>query len=161
MRTRRTPALFTCLAMATVHAATPARSAEALIGEFGGDRTNASFGAEAVRLDLDCATAEIRRGVLVSADGRFEVIGLYVDEHVGPIDGAAEKRAVEARFAGLVRGDRINLTISVAGRSDPEQLTLRRGHRVNRVRCLSSGQEVRGKPRLAGSDYLIGQVPTA
>jgi hypothetical protein len=124
-------------------------AAEPLIGEFGGDRTNANFDSDGARLDLDCATAEIRRVVRVDATGRFEATGLYVEDHIGPIDGEAAARAVEAIFIGLMRDDRIDLTIRITGHGSPEQLTLKRGHRVNRVRCLSSGQEVRGKPRLA------------
>jgi hypothetical protein len=127
----------------------PVIAAEPLVGEFGGDRTNANFDADGAQLDLDCATAEIRRAVRVGADGRFEATGLYVDEHIGPIVGEAAGRAVEARFLGRLHDDRIDLTISIEGRAHPEQLTLKRGHHVNRVRCLSSGQEVRGKPRFA------------
>jgi hypothetical protein len=149
MKTRRFRALLACAAMVAAHVTDPVIAAEPLIGEYSGDSTNASFGADGVRLDLDCARAEIRRGVRVGADGRFEATGLYVDEHVGPIDGEAAARAVEATFEGRLRGDRIDLTISIAGRGDAEQLTLKRGHRVKRVRCLSSEQEVRGKPRLA------------
>lgn len=149
MKTRRFRPLLTCIALVAAHATDTASAAEPVIGEFGGDRTNASFGADGVRLDLDCATAEIRRGVRVGPDGRFEAMGLYVDEHVGPIDREAAARALEASFQGRLRGDRIDLTINIAGRDTAEHLSLKRGHRVNRVRCLSSEQEVRGKPRLA------------
>jgi hypothetical protein len=150
--------LFTCVALAFGQALVqPAIAAEPLVGEFGGDRTNASFGTDSAQLDLDCATAEIRRGVRIDADGRFEARGLYVEDHIGPIDGEAATRAVEVTFVGLLRDDRIDLTISIAGHGNPERLTLKRGHRVNRVRCLSSGQEVRGKPRLAESATPIGR----
>jgi len=145
MRTTQLRTLLACLALA----AGQATAAEPLVGEYGGDRTNASFGADGARLDLDCATAEIRRGVRVGPDGRFEARGLYVDEHVGPIDDDVAMRAVEATFEGVLRGDRIDLTINIASRQHAQQLTLKRGHRVNRVRCLSSEQEVRGKPRFA------------
>lgn len=150
MKTPDARALLACFLLAVGQASVPqAVAAEPLVGEFGGDRTNASFGADSAQLDLDCATAEIRRGVRVDPEGRFEAQGLYVADHIGPIDDEAARRAVEATFIGLLRDDRIDLTISIAGHGKPEQLTLKRGHRVNRVRCLSSGQEVRGKPRLA------------
>jgi hypothetical protein len=161
MRTRRICPLLASIALVTAQATGTAFAAEPVIGEFGGDRTNASFGADGVRLDLDCATAEIRRGVRVGADGRFEAMGLYVDEHVGPIDGEAVARAVEATFHGRLRGDRIDLTISIAGRQTAEQLSLKRGHRVKRVRCLSSEQEVRGKPRLARPAGSPGRMQEA
>ena len=158
MKIRDSRALLTCVALALGQALMQAGvAAEPLVGEFGGDRTNASFGADSAQLDLDCATAEIRRGVRVDADGRFEARGLYVEDHIGPIDGEAATRAVEATFVGLLRDDRIDLIISIAGHRNAEQLTLKRGHRVNRVRCLSSGQEVRGKPRLAGQATANGR----
>jgi hypothetical protein len=160
MKTRKLRAPLASLAFFAAHVSQPCLGAELLIGDFGGDRTNASFGAAGVRLDLDCATAEIRRPVQVGVEGRFEAKGLYVEEHVGPIDGEAAARAVEATFEGLLRGDRIHLSISIIGRSDPEQLTLKRGHRVSRVRCLSSGQEVRGKPRLAWPATSLGRKPS-
>lgn len=158
MKIPNSRALLTCVALALGHAAIqPAAAAETLIGEFGGDRTNADFDSDGARLDLDCATAEIRRGVRVDTDGQFEARGLYVEDHIGPIDSEAAARAVEATFIGILRDDRINLTIRITGHGNPEQLTLKRGHRVNRVRCLSSGQEVRGKPRLARPAALKGR----
>jgi hypothetical protein len=158
MKIPNSRALLTCVALVFWQVSMqPAVAAEPLVGEFGGDRTNASFGADSAQLDLDCATAEIRRGVRVDADGRFEARGLYVEDHIGPIDGEAATRAVEATIIGFLRDDRIDLTISITGHGNPERLTLKRGHRVNRVRCLSSGQEVRGKPRLAGPTTLNGR----
>lgn len=149
MKKCRHSALLAWLALLSMQAANPATAPGPLIGEFGGDRTNASFGADSARLDLDCATAEIRRAVQVAADGRFEAKGLYVSEHVGPIEGEAAARAVEVTLAGRLQDGRLELTISIPGRVDAEQLTLRRGHRVRHARCLSSGEEVRGRPRLA------------
>lgn len=115
---------------------TTATAPEALTGDFGGDRVNATFTTSGARLDFDCAAAEIDGAVLPDGDGRFVARGRYLADHPGPIAGDAAPRAVAAVFEGLIAGETLRLELKVTGEPATQVLTLVRGKRVKLVRCL-------------------------
>jgi len=92
-------------------------------------------------LEFDCAHGRIPGAFDVDAEGRFNLKGVFVREHGGPVrsDEALEERA--ALYAGRIRGERMTLDLSLNdGAGEPTGLiasyTLEKGRVPNLMKCL-------------------------
>src|SRR6267142_1327878 len=54
-------------------------------GLWGGDHVAMTVAAAATHLDLDCAHGDIQGAITVDARGQFDVAGVFVREHGGPV----------------------------------------------------------------------------
>lgn len=109
-----------------------------LIGTWGGDHVEVAFDSTGVGvIQYDCAHGRITPPIVLSAGGELAAAGEHVREHGGPVrEGEAEDRH-PAQYRGVVRGDRLTFTVTLA---DSETVlgpyTVRRGEQSRLLRCL-------------------------
>ncbi len=106
------------------------------LGEWGGEGASAAVAADLTTFEFDCAHGRVEGALLLDADGKFSVEGLYFREG-GPVppDGWP---SIPARFDGTVTGDRMTLTIHLIGLAqDPiGPRELRKGRTPLLRKCL-------------------------
>ena len=73
--------------------------------------------------------------LVVDPDGRFDVSGIHVFEHGGPIRDDEVPDAHPARYTGQIEGESMTLTLSVPDRGVSETFSLVRGAPGSIVRC--------------------------
>lgn len=96
-------------------------------GVWAGEGARLTVAAEGGSLVLDCAGAALAPPLTLDAEGRFDLAGWW--EHRGGPEPYARR---EARFGGLLRGDRLTFTITLAGAGEtrgPYELELNGGGR--------------------------------
>jgi hypothetical protein len=67
--------------------------------------------ATGATIEFDCARARIDQPVTVDANGQFNVTGIFVQEHGGPVY-VGDDQGRPARFTGSTDGSVLNLTIT-------------------------------------------------
>ena len=113
-----------------------------LEGAWGGEHVSLvvdpSLSSTAALVEFDCATGRIDPPVRLGADGRFDVSGLYVQGHGGPVREGEPPDVHPARYAGAVRGSTMTLTVTVS--DDPSReamrVTLEKGVSARVFKCL-------------------------
>jgi hypothetical protein len=86
-------------------------------GQWGGDHISMVVTATSVRLDFDCAHGAVDDTPLLDPAGRFNLSGVYVREHGGPVhDGEAEDSHA-AVYVGQLEGSRATLSIQLTDES--------------------------------------------
>jgi hypothetical protein len=106
-------------------------------GTWGGDHAALVVGASASTVQLDCAHGTLDSPIHVDRNGRFDVSGIFVREHGGPIAVGEPEDRHSARFFGSMAGGRLTLFISIGDlglQMGPFGLTL--GAPSHIVRCL-------------------------
>jgi hypothetical protein len=63
------------------------------------------------RLEFDCAHGTIGEPLLLDAEGRFNVKGLFFRERGGPVREGEESKGQPVRYTGQVAGEDMTLTI--------------------------------------------------
>ena len=106
-----------------------------LDGAWGGIHAGLLLGAEGGTISYDCAHGTLEAPVRPDRQGRFEVAGLHVREHGGPVRVGEVLDSEPARYLGRVTGDRMVLQVLV-GSDTLGPFTLRRGVPPQLLRCL-------------------------
>jgi hypothetical protein len=86
-------------------------------------------------LEYDCGHGSIDMPFVVDGDGRFDVAGVHVFEHGGPVHNDEVPDAHAARYTGQVEGETMTLTLSVPDRGVSETFSLVRDAPGSIVRC--------------------------
>jgi len=106
-------------------------------GTWGGDHALLTVAPGNATIEFDCAHGSIDSMIPVGPDGRFDVPGVYVREHGGPIrKGEADDRHA-GRYSGSTDGQRMSLSITVGDLNlqlGPYALVLGGAARI--VKCL-------------------------
>jgi hypothetical protein len=105
-----------------------------LVGRWGGEHIALVLTDSVGSVEYDCAHGGIA-GPVQPLGGRFEVTGVHVREHGGPVREGERPDTVPARYLGQVRGDRLELRVVVAGDS-LGPFELRRGAEPRLFKCL-------------------------
>lgn len=106
-------------------------------GTWGGEHLRLELTSTGGEAEYDCAHGGLREPLMVDARGTFDVAGVHVREHGGPVRDGENVDSLPARFAGRVDGDRMTLRVFVGARPDtlgPFQLT--RGAEARVLKCL-------------------------
>jgi len=106
-------------------------------GTWGGDHATLVVGASASTVQFDCAHGTLDSPIRLDRNARFDVSGVFVREHGGPIQVGANEDRHTARFFGSFDGGRLTLFISVADldlQLGPFALVM--GGTSHLVRCL-------------------------
>lgn len=64
-------------------------------------------------IDFDCATGEIDQPISVDRQGNFDVAGVFIREHGGPIVQEAPPDLHPARYNGQVHGKTMWVTVTL------------------------------------------------
>ena len=106
-----------------------------LEGAWGGIHAGLTLTSEGGTIRYDCAHGTLDAPVRRDREGRFEVIGLHVREHGGPVRVGEALDSEPARYLGQVTGDRMVLQVLV-GPDTLGPFTLQRGVAPQLFRCL-------------------------
>jgi hypothetical protein len=105
------------------------------IGSWGGMHVRMEVTGDGAQLEFDCAHATINQPVTLTANGSFDVNGLYVQEHGGPVRSDEGQDGQPAHFKGQLTGKTMTLTITLEGSSEaigPYNLELGRFARIHK-----------------------------
>lgn len=108
---------------------------DAIVGRWGGPHTSLTLTDTGGAIEYDCAHGTLGAPVRLDRRGRFEIGGVHVREHGGPIRVGEVPDSVPARYVGEVHGDRMTLRVHVAA-DTLGPLELRRGAEPQLVKCL-------------------------
>ncbi len=136
MRYLMVPALSLAgLAACTIGAGPSAANGTPLSGEWGGVHAGLSLTAGGGAISYDCAHGGLSASVVPDRAGRFDVPGVHVREHGGPVRIDEVPDSLPARYLGQVDGDRMTLRVLV-GADTLGPFDLQRGVAPLLFRCL-------------------------
>jgi hypothetical protein len=110
---------------------------EPLTGTWGGEHVRLELSPAGGAVEYDCAHGGLTEPMRPGARGDFEVRGVHVPEHGGPIRQGERPDSMPARFVGRVDGDRMTLRVFTGTRPDTlGPFELRRGGDARVFKCL-------------------------
>jgi hypothetical protein len=106
-------------------------------GDWGGTHLGLVATDQGADLEYDCAAGRIDQAIRPDAEGRFSVTGVHLPGHGGPVPPGQEIEQHPARYDGIVRGNRMTLTVTLTD-SDTNlgTFTLIRGASPYVLKCL-------------------------
>jgi hypothetical protein len=106
-------------------------------GTWGGDHVALVLDATHGTLEFDCAHGSVEAPMPLDSDGMFQVMGIFVREHGGPIREGETPDQHPARYVGTIDGKRMTLTVALSDESQqlgPFELEL--GGSPHVLKCL-------------------------
>lgn len=94
-----------------------------------------TVGEASSRVELGCGEAVIDGSLRIDETGRFEAPGQVESYQPGPQRTDRPSTSKDALFEGRIDGDRMELSIRVAGEPEPRRFELKRHARTKIVRC--------------------------
>lgn len=110
-------------------------SGDTVLGAWGGAHAGLTLTAEGGIITYDCAHGTLGAPVRSDGAGRFDVAGVHVREHGGPVRIGEIPDSLLARYLGEVSGDRMVLRVLV-GADTLGPFALQRGVAPRLFRCL-------------------------
>lgn len=108
-----------------------------LSGTWGGRHLELFVFEDSARIEFECALGTIDQALRVDGSGRFDVRGVYVRGHGGPIREGEIPDEHPARYEGQVSGSHMELTVILTESGDTiGSFTLTRGQPGTVIRCL-------------------------
>ena len=108
-----------------------------LIGVWGGDHIGMVISDSSATIDYDCAHGTIDEAIIIDENGEFEVVGVHVFEHGGPIRIDETPDEHPALYQGSIEGEVMTLKVTI---TDTDQefgtFTLNLGANPNVYKCL-------------------------
>jgi hypothetical protein len=89
-----------------------ARTKGLLVGLWGGEHISMQVTKQRANLEYDCAHGTIEQRIALDRRGRFDVPGIQVTEHGGPVRRDEQLAGYPVRFAGQVNGKRMTLRVT-------------------------------------------------
>ena len=81
------------------------------VGPWGGEHISMEVTERGATIEYDCAHATINQRITLDRRGRFDVSGMQVQEHGGPVRQNEQSTGYPARFAGQVNGKTMKLSV--------------------------------------------------
>jgi hypothetical protein len=98
------------------------------LGVWGGEHISMEVTDRRATIEYDCAHGTINERIMLDRRGRFDVSGMQIPEHGGPVTRDEQASGYPARFAGQVTGKKMMLTVTnVATREIIGTFTLVKG----------------------------------
>jgi len=88
-----------------------ARTKRLPVGLWGGEHISVQVTEQGATIEYDCAHATINQRITLDRRGRFDVSGMQVQEHGGPVRQNEQSTGYPARFAGQVNGKTMKLSV--------------------------------------------------
>jgi len=108
-----------------------------LIGKWGGEHIGMVVSDSSVTLEYDCAHGTIDEPIIPDADGKFEVSGVHVFEHGGPIRIDETPDEHPALYKGLIVGKEMTLILVLTDTdTEIDAFSLTRGVEPLIYKCL-------------------------
>jgi hypothetical protein len=106
-----------------------------LVGVWGGPHAALTLTESGGTISYDCAHGGLGAPVITDGAGRFDVRGVHVREHGGPVRLGEVPDSIPARYLGQVTADRMILRVLV-GTDALGPFDLQRGAPPRLMRCL-------------------------
>lgn len=90
------------------------RTKQLLVGLWGGEHISMEVTKLRATIEYDCARGTIGQGITLDRQGRFNVLGMHIAEHGGPVREGEQSTGIPVRFAGQVNGKNMKLGVSNA-----------------------------------------------
>jgi hypothetical protein len=103
-------------------------------GPWGGTGLLVRVTKEGATIEADCAHGSIAKPLVLDAAGRFDVEGVWIPEHAGPVRRDEEPAQQRARYAGRVDEKTMTLEIS-RGEDRVGTFTLTHGSEGRLTKC--------------------------
>jgi len=108
-----------------------------LIGVWGGDHIGMIVSDSSATIDYDCAHGTIDEPIITDDDGKFEVSGVHVFEHGGPIRIDEVPDEHPALYQGSIDGKVMTLKVTITDTGNEfGTFTLTLGEAPNVYKCL-------------------------
>ena len=104
-------------------------------GAWGGVHASLALASDGGTITYDCAHGALRAPVVLGNDGAFDVAGIHVREHGGPVRMGEIPDSLAARYVGQVHNDRMTLRVMV-GADILGPFVLQLGATPQLFRCL-------------------------
>ena len=88
-----------------------ARTKRLPMGLWGGEHISLQVTERGATIEYDCAHATINQRIALDRRGRFDVSGIQVQEHGGPVRQNEQATGYPVRFAGQVNGKTMKLSV--------------------------------------------------
>ena len=135
MRHWRTSFLLLSICLGGCSATGSTGASGPVTGAWGGVHASLTLDGAGGTISYDCAHGALRAPMIVNSDDAFDVAGVHVREHGGPIRIDEVPDSLPARYVGQVRDDRMTLRVLVgADTLGPFELQL--GATAQLFRCL-------------------------
>ena len=102
---------------------------------WGGQQILLTVGEASSRVEFGCGEAVIDGALRVDETGRFKAPGRVEGYQPGPQRTDRPSAVKDALFEGRIDGDRMELSIQIAGEPEPRRFELKRHARTKIVRC--------------------------
>lgn len=106
-----------------------------LTGTWNGLHVSLELDDEGGEVEYDCAHGGLAEPLRLDRTGAFDVAGVHVREHGGPVRDDLPGDSVAARYRGSLRGGALELRV-LAGKDSLGPFTLRRDAPVQLFKCL-------------------------
>jgi hypothetical protein len=87
-------------------------------GNWGGQNVGMEVTADGARLRFSCANGSITKPLMLDAQGRFSVPGMFVAESPGPRNEDNPPKDQPALYSGSVQGESMTLTITLTATNE-------------------------------------------
>ncbi len=84
-----------------------------LLGMWGGEHISMEITASGTTIEYDCAHGTIDGFFAIDGSGRFDLSGVHVLEHGGPVQDGVPPDAHPARYVGRTNGRTMSLTVTM------------------------------------------------
>ncbi len=85
------------------------------VGLWGGEHISIEVTERGATVEYDCAHGTIDQRITLDRRGRFDVSGMQVQEHGGPVRQGEQLAGYPVRFAGQVNGNKMKLRVRNSG----------------------------------------------
>jgi hypothetical protein len=81
------------------------------LGGWGGEHVSLTVSTTGASLEFDCAHGTVDEAPLLDSQGQFNLRGMYVREHGGPIRDGEPEDSQPAVYFGQLEGSRVTISI--------------------------------------------------
>ncbi len=130
-----TAVLLVSMPQGCATSAAPSHVGSREVGAWGGAHASLTLTGTGGTIAYDCAHGGLAAPVMPDGEGAFDVGGVHVREHGGPVRIGEIPDSLPARYVGRARGDRMTLR-ALVGKDTIGPFELQLGAPAQLFRCL-------------------------
>ena len=106
-------------------------------GSWGGQHIRLTVEHGSARIEYDCANGSIEGPLKIDSRGRFELRGVHMREHGGPMRSDEQQQGQAAKYTGWTDGKKMTLSVTlVDSKTEIGTYQLTRGGAARIFKCL-------------------------
>ncbi len=84
---------------------------DSIIGGWSGNHISLEVTESGAKIEFDCASGTISEKIVLDGKNRFDVPGIYAEEHGGPVRFNEREKGYSVRYTGLIKSKKMSLTV--------------------------------------------------